>query len=54
MRKPPRKSDEALISEWTYVRFAVIGSYVGCATVGIFAFWYCMAESGDGHSLVTF
>ena len=54
MRKPPRKSEEALISEWTYIRFAVIGCYVGCATVGIFAFWYCMAESGDGHTLVTF
>lgn len=54
MRKPPRKSDEALISKWTYIRFAVIGCYVGCATVGIFAFWYCMAESGDGHTLVTF
>jgi len=54
MRKPPRKSDEALISRWTYIRFAVIGCYVGCATVGIFAFWYCMAESGDGHTLVSF
>lgn len=54
MRKPPRKSDESLISSWTYVRFAVIGLYVGFATVGIFAFWYIYAESGDGHTLVTF
>lgn len=54
MKKPPRKSDESLISSWTYVRFAVVGLYVGFATVGIFAFWYTMAESGDGHTLVTF
>lgn len=54
MRKPPRKSDESLISTWTYIRFAIVGFYVGCATVGIFVFWYTMAESGDGHTLVTF
>lgn len=54
MRKPPRKSDEALISNWIYLRFAVVGCYVGMATVGVFVFWYTMANSGDGHTLVTF
>lgn len=54
MKKPPRKSDEALISNWFYLRFAIIGCYVGIATVGIFVFWYTMANSGDGHTLVTF
>merc|ERR1719222_688758 len=31
----------------------VIGMYVGIATVGIFVWWYTMAETGDGHTLVT-
>merc|ERR1719333_1160146 len=28
--------------------------YVGFATVGIFIYWYTMAETGDGHTLVSF
>ena len=31
----------------------VIGTYVGLATVGIFIYWYMYAETGDGHTLVT-
>ena len=54
MSKPPRKSDESLISNWVFFRYAVIGLYVGLATVGIFGYWYILAESGDGHTLVTF
>lgn len=54
MKKPPRKSDDALISNWVFVRYMVVGLYVGVATVGIFVWWYTMAETGDGHTLVTF
>ena len=54
MRKPPRKSDENLITNWVFFRYMVIGIYVGLATVGIFVYWYTMAETGDGHTLVTF
>ena len=54
MRKPPRKKDDNLISNWVFFRYMVIGMYVGCATVGIFVWWYCYAETGDGHTLVTF
>jgi Ca2+-transporting ATPase len=32
----------------------VIGTYVGIATVGVFVYWYLYAETGDGHTLVTF
>jgi len=32
----------------------VVGIYVGLATVGIFVYWYTMAETGDGHTLVSF
>jgi Ca2+-transporting ATPase len=31
----------------------VIGTYVGVATVGIFIYWYMYAETGDGHTLVS-
>ncbi len=50
MKKKPRRKDEALISRWTYVRyynyerFAVVGMYVGIATVGIFIYWYCFYD----------
>ena len=53
MRKPPRRQDDSLLSGWTLVRYCVIGFYVGCATVGIFVYWYLFAVTGDGHTLVT-
>ncbi|XP_065860112.1 calcium-transporting ATPase, endoplasmic reticulum-type isoform X1 [Euphorbia lathyris] len=60
MQKPPRKSNEALISSWVLFRYMVIGSYVGIATVGIFVLWYTQASVlginlvSDGHTLVEF
>jgi P-type Ca2+ transporter type 2C len=53
MKKPPRRQDDSLLSGWTLVRYTVIGFYVGFATVAIFVYWYLYAESGDGHTLVT-
>lgn len=59
MQKPPRKSNDSLISAWVFFRYLVIGSYVGIATVGIFALWYTHDSflgidlSADGHTLVT-
>ncbi|KAJ8768823.1 hypothetical protein K2173_023727 [Erythroxylum novogranatense] len=60
MKKPPRRSDDSLISAWILFRYLVIGTYVGIATVGIFVIWYThhtfmfIDLSGDGHSLVTY
>jgi len=55
MKKPPRRSDDQLISPWVYFRYFVIGAYVGLATVGIFIYWYVYADhTGDGHTLVTY
>ncbi|XP_058199649.1 calcium-transporting ATPase 1, endoplasmic reticulum-type-like [Rhododendron vialii] len=60
MKKPPRRSDDSLISPWILFRYLVIGLYVGIATVGIFIIWYTRSSflgidlSGDGHSLVTY
>ncbi|CAM8909977.1 unnamed protein product [Rhodiola kirilowii] len=60
MKKPPRRSDDSLITPWILFRYLVIGLYVGVATVGIFVIWYTQHSfigidlSGDGHSLVTY
>ncbi|WOL00686.1 calcium-transporting ATPase 1, endoplasmic reticulum-type-like [Canna indica] len=60
MKKPPRRSDDSLITAWILFRYMVIGLYVGLATVGIFIIWYTHGSfmgidlSGDGHTLVTY
>ncbi|CAK0818749.1 unnamed protein product [Prorocentrum cordatum] len=53
MDKPPRRKDDSLISNWSFVRYGVVGFYVGLAVVGIFVYWYCYDEAADGHTLVT-
>jgi len=53
MMKPPRGQDDTLLSGWVLIRYTVIGVYVGMATVGIFIYWYLFAESGDGHTLIS-
>merc|ERR1712100_636329 len=53
MQKPPRRKDDSLISNWSFVRYAVVGFYVGVAVVGIFVYWYCFDLAPDGHTLVT-
>ena len=53
MKKPPRGQDDTLLSGWVLIRYTVIGVYVGLATVGIFIYWYLFAESGDGHTLIS-
>lgn len=59
MLKPPRRSDEQLITPWVFFRYMVIGTYVGFATVGAFAIWYThdhffgLDLSKDGHTAVT-
>ena len=54
MKRPPRKAEDPLINTWVFIRYMVVGIYVGLATVGIFLYWYIYAETGDGHTLVTF
>eukprot|EP00798_Chlamydomonas_sp_ICE-L_P020359 gene20359-27123_t len=59
MLKPPRNSNEMLITPWVFFRYMVIGTYVGVATVGAFVCWYMYDSffgidlSQDGHSTVT-
>jgi P-type Ca2+ transporter type 2A len=44
MRRSPRKRDEPLVGGWLFFRYLVIGTYVGIATVGGYA-WYFMFNS---------
>ena len=46
MRRPPRKRDEALVGGWLFFRYMVIGTYVGLATVGGYAWWFMFYEGG--------
>ncbi|KAJ4969895.1 hypothetical protein NE237_002994 [Protea cynaroides] len=60
MKKPPRKSNDSLITAWILFRYLVIGLYVGIATVGVFIIWYTHGSfmgidlSKDGHTLVSY
>lgn len=46
MRRPPRKRDEPLVGGWLFFRYMVIGTYVGLATVGGYAWWFMVYEGG--------
>jgi len=46
MVKPPRRANEPLISGWLFFRYIAIGVYVGAATVGAAAWWFCVYEKG--------
>ncbi|TVU47493.1 hypothetical protein EJB05_07096 [Eragrostis curvula] len=60
MKKPPRRSDDSLITPWILFRYMVIGLYVGVATVGVFVIWYTHGSflgidlASDGHTLVSY
>lgn len=55
MKKPPRKSDEPLISGFVMVRYFAIGTYIGIATVGVFLYWYLFYDWSEyKHPLVSF
>ncbi|KAF4547747.1 E1-E2 ATPase-like protein 4 [Elsinoe fawcettii] len=46
MRRAPRKRDEALVGGWLFFRYMVIGTYVGIATVGGYAWYFMYYEAG--------
>lgn len=51
MRLPPRKRDEPLITQWMFVRYMLIGVYVGVATVLGYAWWFVLYEDGPQISM---
>ncbi|RDA92298.1 hypothetical protein CP533_3271 [Ophiocordyceps camponoti-saundersi (nom. inval.)] len=46
MKRQPRKRDEPLIGGWLFLRYLIIGTYVGIATVAGYAWWFMYYESG--------
>ncbi|CCA77785.1 related to endoplasmic reticulum calcium transporter [Serendipita indica DSM 11827] len=46
MKVPPRDSREPLVGKWLFFRYMVIGTYVGCATVFGYAWWFIFYEGG--------
>jgi len=46
MRLPPRDSREPLIGGWLFFRYMVVGTYVGCATVFGYAWWFMFYSQG--------
>ncbi|EGD75576.1 ATPase [Salpingoeca rosetta] len=46
MEKPPRSSQDQLISGWLFFRYMAVGIYVGAATVASTVWWYMFYEEG--------
>lgn len=46
MQRPPRKAKEPLISSWLFLRYLIVGAYVGMATVGASAWWFLQNPAG--------
>jgi P-type Ca2+ transporter type 2C len=55
MKKPPRRSEDALISHWHLLRYLIIGLYVGVATVGVLISWYISEHfTEDNHTKISY
>lgn len=46
MSKPPRSPKEPLITNWLFIRYLIIGTYVGAATVAAAAWWFMFYSQG--------
>jgi P-type Ca2+ transporter type 2A len=46
MKRTPRRRDEPLVGGWLFFRYMVIGTYVGIATVGGYAWWFMFYANG--------
>ncbi|CAD6564903.1 MAG: hypothetical protein TREMPRED_000390 [Tremellales sp. Tagirdzhanova-0007] len=55
MKTPPRSGKEPLIGKWLFLRYMIVGTYVGCATVFGYAWWFMFYSGGPQitfHQLV--
>ncbi|CCG83475.1 Calcium-transporting ATPase sarcoplasmic/endoplasmic reticulum type [Taphrina deformans PYCC 5710] len=50
MQRPPRRRDEPLVTGWLFLRYMIIGTYVGVATVGGYAWWFMYYSQGPNIS----
>lgn len=46
MRQPPRSGNEPIVGKWLLVRYVIVGSYVGAATVFAYAWWFLYYAGG--------
>ncbi|OLN82035.1 Calcium-transporting ATPase sarcoplasmic/endoplasmic reticulum type [Colletotrichum chlorophyti] len=46
MKRQPRKRDEPLIGGWLFLRYLIIGTYVGVATVAGYGWWFMYNPEG--------
>ncbi|KAJ3206868.1 hypothetical protein HDU67_007886 [Dinochytrium kinnereticum] len=46
MRRPPRNGKEPIVTRWLFVRYMVVGTYVGVATVLGYAWWFMFYTGG--------
>lgn len=46
MRRPPRDSKEPIVTKWLFIRYMVVGTYVGAATIFGYAWWFVFYSGG--------
>lgn len=46
MKKSPRDPKEPIVTPWLFVRYMVVGTYVGCATIFGYLWWFMYYQSG--------
>ncbi|KAI9099712.1 hypothetical protein DFS34DRAFT_501424 [Phlyctochytrium arcticum] len=46
MRRPPRDPKEPIVTRWLFIRYMVIGTYVGVATIFGYAWWFMFYAGG--------
>ena len=46
MKKPPRSVKDPLISRWLFLRYLIVGIYVGVATVAAATWWFTIYSGG--------
>ncbi|KAI8811654.1 hypothetical protein BJ742DRAFT_796805, partial [Cladochytrium replicatum] len=46
MQLPPRDPKEPIVTTWLFIRYVIIGAYVGVATIGGYAWWFMFYTGG--------
>ena len=55
MRRGPRRKDDKIVDSWIFMRYIIVGIYVGLATTGIFVYYYTSYDWADHtHSMVSY
>ncbi|KAI3430776.1 hypothetical protein D9Q98_009188 [Chlorella vulgaris] len=48
MRRRPRRPTEGIVDRWLFIRYMIIGLYVGAVTAAGFVWWFMAAPNGPG------